>query len=576
LVLFDSGSNVLAGPHTLGTGLVTRIAANADGSRFASILASSENTQLLLLDASLKQVGAFTPGIVRGVTFSRDGKYLYLSESSSVAFFVSVLDGHTAQLIGRVPDAAIQGVSPEIEDADETQLLFGPSNRGVSFIDAAAPANLPSTAPAIVAAPSLQPSEGPLAGGTSVVLAGQNFISPAQLKFGAQSAQNVTVSGPAQIQASSPSNVANGAVNLTSYFQTGWLAIAPDAFSYGPQILQLLPNDGTNAGGDSVQIYGYGFGSDPTKITVKIGGANAAVQKVEDVTSITASLGLDASYPFPLERIALQTPPGSSGKANVFVSTPAGSTTSSRSFQFLRSVQSYAKPGFFKFLLYDRKRQRIYLANNDQVDDFDLQQTTFLAPLLPPGGPPSNAGLRGLALTPDAAQLIVADFGAQNVYLLDPVKGNWLNRARRRSSRLHQLWSRARRCHKRANSFCRSQWRRRFFRGVFHMPRSDEPHGEPANHSAGPAAGSHRSDWRAACSGHGRGRSRFCCLRRRSRWSRRGLECECPESVHHFCCQCRHDRSGSFFRRQLVRLAVKGHDRNTRRRSFSHFRSYFG
>jgi hypothetical protein len=425
LALYDSGSKVLAGPLTLGTGLVTRIAANADGSRFAALFAASGSTQLLLLDASLKQVGAYVPAIVHGVAFSRDAKYLYLSESSSGASFVTVLDGHTAQLIGRVPDAAIQGISSEIEDVDETQLLFGLSNRGVSFVDAAAPANLSSTAPAIAAAPSLQPSEGPLAGGTSVVVAGQNFTSPAQLKFGAQSASNVTVSGPTQIQASTPPSVTSGAVNLTSYFQNGWLALAPDAFSYGPQILQLLPNAGTNTGGDSVQIYGYGFGfgTDPARITVKIGGANALVQKVESVTAIAASIGLDASYPFSLERITLQTPPGSPGKADVFVSAPAGATTSAKSFQYLQSVQSYSKPGLFKFLLYDQKRQRIYLTALDHLDVFDFQQSTFLAPLLPPGGPPPNAGLRGLALTPDSSQLIVADFGAQKVYLLDPVKG---------------------------------------------------------------------------------------------------------------------------------------------------------
>src|SRR5260370_13357042 len=96
---------------------------------------------------------------------------------------------------------------------------------------------------------------------------------------------------------------------------------------------------------------------------------------------------------------------------------------SSRSFQFLQSVQSYAKPGFFRFLLYDQNRQRIYLTNIDHIDVFDLQQNTFLAPLLLPGGPPPNAGLRGLALTPDGSQLVVADFGAQSLYLLDPVKG---------------------------------------------------------------------------------------------------------------------------------------------------------
>src|SRR5260370_33069103 len=178
-----------------------------------------------------------------------------------------------------------------------------------------------------------------------------------------------------------------------------------------------------NTGGDSVQIYGYGFGSEPTKITVTNGGANAAVQKVESVTSLAASLGFDASYPFSPARITLQSPRGSSGQADVFVSTPAGSATWARSFRFLQSLQSHGKSGLFKFLLYDQKRQRIYLTNIDHVDVFDLQQNIFLAPILPPGGPPPNAGLRWLALTPDGTQLIVADFGAQNVYLLDPVAG---------------------------------------------------------------------------------------------------------------------------------------------------------
>lgn len=57
------------------------------------------------------------------------------------------------------------------------------------------------------------------------------------------------------------------------------------------------------------------------------------------------------------------------------------------------------------------------------MDVFDLQQNLFISTIQPPGGPPPNAGLLGLALTPDGSQLVVADFGAQNVYLLDPVKG---------------------------------------------------------------------------------------------------------------------------------------------------------
>jgi hypothetical protein len=423
IALYDSNGHVIAGPLALGTGLLRILAVNSDGTRFSAIFAASGGTQLLLLNGSLNQVTSYATAFPHGLTFSRNGNYLYLSESMSGAPLITVLDGHSGQLVGRIPDAAIQGITSEIEDADETQLLFGLSNRGVSFVDAAAPSTLPSPAPAIASAPCLQPSEGSLAGGTSVALAGQNFTSLGQLYFGTQSASNATISGATQIQASSPSSASNGAVNLTTYFQNGWLAIAPDAFSYGPQILQLLPNAGVNTGGDSLQIYGYGFGSDATKIAVKIGGANATVQKVENVTTITTSLSLDASYPFSLERITLQTPPGSAGKADVFVSSAAGSTTSLKSFQYLQSVHSNSLAGFLTFLLYDQGRQQIYITNIDHLEVFSLQQNIFLPKILPPIGLAPNVGLRGLALTPDDSQLVVADFGAQNVYLLDPVKG---------------------------------------------------------------------------------------------------------------------------------------------------------
>jgi hypothetical protein len=423
LAVFDGGGNVIAGPLTLGTGLTLRVAANSDGSRFAAIFASSGITQVLLLDATLKQIGVYIPAIVHGIAFSRDGKSLFVSESSSAASFITVLDGQSAQPVGRVPDAWIQGVSSEIEESDESKLVFGVSNRGVSFVDASAPTALPSNAPILAAAPSLLPSEGPSTGGTSVALTGQNFSASAQLKLGTQLVANATVTGSTQIQASSPANVSNGAVNVTAYFDSGWLALAPDAFSYGSQIQQILPNAGTSAGGDVVQIYGYGFGNDSTKISVKIGGANATIQKVEKVSAVATSLGLDASYPFSLERITLQTPPGSSGKADVLIAAPAGSTTSTKSFQYLQSVQTFSKPAFYRFVLYDQQRQRLYLTNIDHVDVFDLQQKGVILQLFPPSGPLPSTGLRGLALTSDGSQLVVADFGAQNVYLLDPVKG---------------------------------------------------------------------------------------------------------------------------------------------------------
>jgi hypothetical protein len=72
-------------------------------------------------------------------------------------------------------------------------------------------------------------------------------------------------------------------------------------------------------------------------------------------------------------------------------------------------------------LLYDQQRQWLYLSATDHVDVFDLAAMHFHSSAInPPGGPPPNAALRGLSLTPDGTKLAVADFGAQSVYLINP------------------------------------------------------------------------------------------------------------------------------------------------------------
>jgi DNA-binding beta-propeller fold protein YncE len=411
------------GPRSFGAGTISLVAANPDGTRFAVELVSAGAAQLSLLDSALNPIVAPVSINAQGLVFSRDGNFLYASQSAAGLPLINVFDARTLQSIGQVPDASIQGVRSEIEDADETQLLFGISNRGVSFIDAAKPTNLTTSSPSFAIAPADQPSQGPYTGGTVTFLAGQNFESLAQIKFGPQLAPAPTVS-PAQIQVAAPPSIINGPINVSAFFPSGWLALAPDAFSYGPQILQVLPNAGSKAGGDAIQLYGYGFGTDPAQITAKLGGATASVQSVEDVTSIALSLALDPTYPFPLQRLTLLTPPGSPGQSDIAVTSSAGSITATRAFQYLQSAQVFAKPALYKFVLYDQKRQRLYLSSTDHVDVFDLAAAQFNATAItPPGGPPPNAALRGLALTPDASQLIVADFGAQSIYLLNPDTG---------------------------------------------------------------------------------------------------------------------------------------------------------
>lgn len=117
----------------------------------------------------------------------------------------------------------------------------------------------------------------------------------------------------------------------------------------------------------------------------------------------------------------MTTPPGSAGKADIAVAAPSGSTTAPKAFQYLSASATFPHAGLYEFLLNDPLRQQVYLSATDHSDVFDRTGRDFLSPIEPPpNGPPPNAGLRGLALTPDGTQLIVADFGAQSVYLISP------------------------------------------------------------------------------------------------------------------------------------------------------------
>jgi hypothetical protein len=419
--VFDSNGNLLTGPKALGSGPISFAAANTDGSRFAVVFGAPGTSQVLLLDGNLNLLSSYSSPSAGGIVFSRDGQTLYVAEPFGSGHVLTALSVLNLSSLGQIPDLAVEGVPTILEDADETQLLVGLSNRGVNFLDAANPRTLPQNAPAFASAPVAQPAEGTSAGGVSITLHGFNFTSNPQIRFGAQSAVNATATSSTQLQVSSPASATSGPVNLTAYFSNGWIVVAPAAFSYGPAIIQVLPNAGQQAGGDTVFLLGFGFGASAGSLTVTIGGAAATVQNVESLPSFASALSLDATYPFSLERITVTTPPGAPGKADISITAPSGNTTAPRSFQYLNASATFAHSGLYKFLLNDALRQQVYLSATDHVDVFARTSQTFQSPIEPPpNGPPPAAALRGLALTPGGSQLVVADFGAQNVYLINP------------------------------------------------------------------------------------------------------------------------------------------------------------
>ncbi len=419
--IFDSNGKLLTGPIALGAGVITFAAANSDGSRFAVIFGSPAVSQVLLLDGSLNLLGSYSSPGASGIVFSRDGQTLYDAEPFGNSYVITALSVSTFQKLGQIPDLAVQGIATVLEDADETQFLVGLSNRGLNFLDAANPITLSQPAPVFAAAPVAQPAEGTIAGGAAITLSGYNFSSNPQIRFGTQSPVNGTATSSTQLQVLTPPSATSGPVNLIAYFSNGWIAVAPSAFSYGPAIVQIFPNVGTQAGGDTVCLLGYGFGAGTGNLTVTIGGAVATAQKVESLPSFASSLSLDPTYPFSLERVTLTTPAGSPGKADISVTASSGTINLPKSFQYLSASATFTNPSLYKFLLYDSQRQQIYLSATDHVDVFDSNALIFRSPIEPPpNGPLPDAALRGLALTPDFTQLVVADFGAQNVYVINP------------------------------------------------------------------------------------------------------------------------------------------------------------
>jgi IPT/TIG domain len=421
VVVLDSTGNVIAGPLVIGSGTISAAAVNSNGTQFAAIFNAGGAQQVLLFGAQLNLVASYSVANAAGLVFSPAGDVLYVSESLGNGRVITALAAANFQKIGQVSDFAVQGIPTAIEESDASHFVLGRGNRGIAILDVSSPGVLSAPAPVFASVPVALPAEGPNAGGTAITLTGSNFPPGAQVRFGSQSAITASVGGTSLLQVTSPASGASGPTTLIAYFSNGWIAAAPEAFSYGPTVQQILPNAGTSAGGDTIYLIGHGFGSSAGGITVKIGGQAATVQKVEALPAFAAALSLDSTYPIPLERITLTTPAGSAGKADIALTTPAGSTALPKSFQYLAARQTFANPSLYKFIVYDQSRQQLYLAATDHVDVFDLNAQVFRAPLEPPpNGPPPDAGLRGMALTPDSSQLIVADFGAQSVYLINP------------------------------------------------------------------------------------------------------------------------------------------------------------
>ncbi len=173
----------------------------------------------------------------------------------------------------------------------------------------------------------LNPSSGPAAGGTSVVITGTDLTGATAVTFGGTNATSFVVNSGTQITAVASAHAA-GTVEVVVSTPAGDTPMAGVANDYtyiaAPAVTSLSPVNGPTAGGTSVVI----TGTDLTGATaVTFGGTNATSFVVNSGTQITAVAPTHAAG---LVEVVVTTPGGASattGTANDYTYVGAPTVT---------------------------------------------------------------------------------------------------------------------------------------------------------------------------------------------------------------------------------------------------------
>ncbi|MFE9650073.1 IPT/TIG domain-containing protein [Streptomyces sp. NPDC006365] len=154
---------------------------------------------------------------------------------------------------------------------------------------------------------SLSPAEGPVTGGTTVVLTGADFSGVTAVEFGGVPAASFTVDSGSQITAVTPAHAAGpAAVRVTTSSGTSNALTFTFSSIAAPSVTGVSPNQGPVSGETTVTLTGANF-SDVT--AVEFGGVAAASFTVDSSTQITAV-----------------SPAHVAGAAAVTVTTPGGTS----------------------------------------------------------------------------------------------------------------------------------------------------------------------------------------------------------------------------------------------------------
>jgi hypothetical protein len=207
-----------------------------------------------------------------------------------------------------------------------------------------------------------------------------------------------------------PPSTTTGVADLTAIFQDGTISLSPEAFSYGPTIIEVAANASTSEGGTTGIIFGYGYGQKTSDIHVTVGGQSAQV---------TAIAGIPFQ-PFPIQFLAFTVPAGAPGAGDdVTVTTPSGAATAAGSFHYASAVDFHSSAEPLQAGVFDPNRNVYYFTSPQQIAVLSKSTGAWLTPIPLPIIKSSSQPL-AISLSPDGSKLAVSDYGTATIYLLSP------------------------------------------------------------------------------------------------------------------------------------------------------------
>jgi hypothetical protein len=367
-----------------------------------------------------------------GFFVSADSTTLYTPADPNATAIIYAYDLATQQFVGWVPNIFVEITAggsvlgplnnPYLLATDGTGLFAGPMEEGIGFVDLSAlQTGVEGTQ---FTSGYLKPATGPTSGGTATQWSDVAPVGTLKsIYFGSKQATAISANPQnafVTINATSPQGKA-GPADVYAFTTDGGMQLLPEAFSYGPTILEVTPNMATAEGGGTGYIYGYGFGpvksnTIPADLQVMVAGTAA------QITGFTANAYNLGYPPFPLQSVAYTIPPGVSGSAvNVVVSTNSGSTTATGAVTYLPPTQPFPLTGSALAQgIYDSYTDLYYFTDTSQIQVFSRTQEKWLSPINIPAPPGTTQRLWGIALSPNGSKLAVADASAGAIYLLNP------------------------------------------------------------------------------------------------------------------------------------------------------------